>query len=101
MRKNTGNIQAALNVGMEYLRQNPLEQVEILLRKGIYEMTNNHTRPSLSIKHFCPLKNGRLIIAGAGKTVHNGPERSLGLFKYIIGVTYIAGKLGHIPVQNS
>ena len=36
-----------------------------------------------------------------GNVMHNGPERSLGLFKYIIGVTYIAGKLGHILVQNS
>ena len=33
--------------------------------------------------------------------LYNGPERSLGLFKHIIGVTYIAGKLGHKLVQNS
>ena len=32
---------------------------------------------------------------------HNGPERSFGFFKYIIGVTYISVKLCLIPIQNS
>ena len=62
----TANIQTALNVGMEYLRQNPLEQVEIFFRRGKYQINKEGRKPAFALKHFQPKNNGRLIISGAG-----------------------------------
>jgi hypothetical protein len=63
----TENIQEALNVSMEYLRQNPLEQMEMYFRRGTYKIDSGE-KPSLSLKNVRPQNNGRLIIAGAGRT---------------------------------
>ena len=63
----TENIQEALNVSMEYLRQNPLEQVEIFFRRGTYKIDSGG-KPSFSLKNVRPQNNGRLIIAWAGRT---------------------------------
>jgi hypothetical protein len=65
----TENIQEALNVSMEYLRQNPLEQVEMFFRRGTYKIDSGE-KPSFSLKNVRPQNNGRLIIAGAGRTPH-------------------------------
>ena len=76
----TDKIQAALNVGMDYLRQNPLEQVEIFFRKGTYQLDNGD-RPSFWLKHVRPQNNGRLIIAGAGEITLRSHKRIILMFQ--------------------
>ena len=62
----TDQIQTALSVGMDYLRNNPREQVEIFFRKGTYQLDSGK-EPVFWLEHVRPENNGRLIIAGAGK----------------------------------
>ena len=71
----TDQIQTALSVGMDYLRNNPREQVEIFFRKGTYQLDSGK-EPALWLKHVHPENNGRLIIAGAGK-IRTIPTKTL------------------------
>merc|ERR1719445_1735794 len=50
---------------MQYLRQHPLEQVELFFRTGHYHIDGGD-KPVFLLKQFYPEKNGRLIIAGQG-----------------------------------
>ena len=62
----TEQVQAAVRVGVDYLRDNPREQVEIFFRRGTF-LLDNGDKAVLSLKNLHPEKKGRLIIAGAGE----------------------------------
>ena len=49
-------------------RLHPLEEVEIYLRAGHYNIDSGD-KPVFLLKHFQPDNNGRLIIAGQGRRI--------------------------------
>ena len=62
----TEQVQAALSVGVDYLRDNPREQVEIFFRRGIFFLDSGD-KAVLSLRNIRPKKKGRLILAGEGE----------------------------------
>ena len=63
-------LNAAMEIAMAYLRHHPKEMVELYFRTGVYNIDGGD-KPGLLLKHFRPLNNGRLIIAGQGRNILN------------------------------
>ena len=61
-------LNAALEIAMAYLRHQPKEMVELCSRTGIYTGAGGNN-PAILLKHFKPVNNGRLIIAGQGRNI--------------------------------
>ena len=61
-------LNAALEIAMAYLRHQPKEMVELYFRTGFYNIDGGD-KPAILLKHFKPVNNGRLIIAGQGRNI--------------------------------
>ena len=58
-------LNSAVEIAMAYIRLHRKEKIEIFFRTGWYNI-DGRDKPGLLIKHFKPINNGRLIIAGQG-----------------------------------
>ena len=72
-------LNAALEIAMAYLRHQPKEMVELYFRTGFYNIDGGD-KPAILLKHFKPVNNGRLIIAGQGRNIS-----CLSMYKYVFG----------------
>ena len=63
------SLTSAVNIAIQYVNQHPLEQVELFFRRGTYRIETTGEQASIHLKNFKPINNGRLILAGQGKTL--------------------------------